>query len=193
MRLLTTNFADSMGLIISNSNETIRLMEKCLVMKEDRILRVGNNDPWGYSSLCAAIGLLETHLGIKTPDAAKASSAERFISLHYKLLAYQTVDASSSQPPSGGGHESSSYIGPKPNTPASMYGASPLSSSLEALTSTTTMAATPTLPPPVTMPWSMAMTSDPGQSLGPNPDYNLDLLGTNLNDLWGIDFSDTFF
>ncbi|KAK8862079.1 fungal-specific transcription factor domain-containing protein [Apiospora arundinis] len=185
--------SNSMGLIISNSNETIRLMEKCLVMKEDRILRVGNNDPWGYSSLCAAIGLLETHLGIKTPDAAKASSAERFISLHYKLLAYQTVDASSSQPPSGGGHESSSYIGPKPNTPASMYGASPLSSSLGALTSTTTMAATPTLPPPVTMPWSMAMTSDPGQSLGPNPDYNLDLLGTNLNDLWGIDFSDTFF
>ena len=104
---LTTITTDSLGLIISNSNETIRLMEKCLVMKEDRILRVGNNDPWGYSSLCAAIGLLETHLGIKTPDAAKASSAERFISLHYKLLAYQSVD--SSQPP--GGQES--HIGPK--------------------------------------------------------------------------------
>lgn len=99
------NTADSPGLILSNSNETIRLMEKCLVMKEDRILRLGNNDPWGYSSLCAAIGLLETHLGIKTPDTAKASSAERFISLHYKLLAYQMVDGSpGSQEP---------YIGPK--------------------------------------------------------------------------------
>ncbi|KAK8129872.1 hypothetical protein PG999_002252, partial [Apiospora kogelbergensis] len=175
--------SDSLGLIISNSNETIRLMEKCLVMKEDRILRVGNNDPWGYSSLCAAIGLLETHLGIKTPDAAKASSAERFISLHYKLLAYQSVD--SSQPP--GGQES--HIGPKPNTPASMYGASPLSSSLAGLTSTT-VTATPTLPP-LGMPWLMPM-ADPSQPMGPNPDYNLDLLGTNLNDLWGIDFSETF-
>ncbi|KAK7920762.1 hypothetical protein PG985_008784 [Apiospora marii] len=176
---------DSPGLILSNSAETIRLMEKCLVMKEDRILRLGNNDPWGYSSLCAAIGLLETHLGIKTPDAAKASSAERFISLHYKLLAYQMVDGSpSSQEP---------YIGPKPNTPASMYGASPLSSSLGAMTSAT-VAPTPTLPP-LSMPWIMPMATDPSQSnqpFGPNPDYNLDLLGTDLGDLWGVDFSDTF-
>jgi hypothetical protein len=68
-------------------------------MKEDRILRCGNNDPWGYSSMCAALGLLETHLGSKTSDEAKAASAERFISLHYKLLAYQVSQPSSQQQP----------------------------------------------------------------------------------------------
>lgn len=67
-------------------------------MKEDRVLRCGNNDPWGYSSMCAAYGLLETHMGIKTSEAAKASAAERFISLHYKLLAFQ-IPPYSSQPP----------------------------------------------------------------------------------------------
>ncbi len=39
--------------------------------------------------MCAANGLLEAHLGDKTPEAAKASSAERFVNLHYKLLARQ--------------------------------------------------------------------------------------------------------
>jgi hypothetical protein len=71
------------------SGETMKLIEKCIALKEDRVLRCGNNDPWGYSSMCAVLGLLETHLGIKTSEAAKASAAERFISLHYKLLAYQ--------------------------------------------------------------------------------------------------------
>lgn len=78
-----------MNLIMSNAQETLRLIERCIAMKEDRVLRCGNNDPWGYSSMCAAFGLLETHMGIKTSEAAKASAAERFISLHYKLLAFQ--------------------------------------------------------------------------------------------------------
>lgn len=78
-----------MSLILASSNESLKLIEKCIVMKEDRVLRCGNNDPWGYSSMCGALGLLEVHLGIKTSEAAKASAAERFISLHYKLLAYQ--------------------------------------------------------------------------------------------------------
>lgn len=58
-------------------------------MKEDRILRCGHNDPWGYSSMCAALGLLETHLGTKSTEVAKAASAERFISLHYRLVSNQ--------------------------------------------------------------------------------------------------------
>ena len=79
----------STNMIMINSQHTLQLLEKCLAMKEDRILRCGNNEPWGYSIMCAAFGLLEAHLGTKTPEAAKAASAERFINLHYKLLAGQ--------------------------------------------------------------------------------------------------------
>lgn len=82
-------------MIMVNAHHTIQLVEKCLAMKEDRILRCGNNEPWGYSIMCAATGLLEAHLGEKTSEAAKASSAERFINLHYKLLAWQDPPASS--------------------------------------------------------------------------------------------------
>lgn len=74
---------------MSNAQETISLIEKCIAMKEDRILRCGHNDPWGYSSMCAALGLLETHLGTKSTEVAKAASAERFISLHYRLVSNQ--------------------------------------------------------------------------------------------------------
>ena len=79
----------STNMIMINSQHTLQLLQKCLAMKEDRILRCGNDEPWGYSIMCAAFGLLEAHLGTKTPEAAKAASAERFINLHYKLLAGQ--------------------------------------------------------------------------------------------------------
>lgn len=79
----------STNMIMVNSQHTLKLLDKCLQMKEDRILRCGNNEPWGYSILCAAYGLLETHLGIKDSQSAKSSSAERFINLHYRLLAGQ--------------------------------------------------------------------------------------------------------
>ncbi|KAK4102004.1 hypothetical protein N658DRAFT_515694 [Parathielavia hyrcaniae] len=79
----------STNMIMINSQHTLQLLEKCLAMKEDRILRCGNNEPWGYSIMCAAFGLLEAHLGTKTPEAAKAASAERFVHLHWKLLAGQ--------------------------------------------------------------------------------------------------------
>lgn len=79
----------STNMIMVNSQHTLKLLEKCLQMKEDRILRCGNNEPWGYSIMCAAYGLLETHLGNKESQAAKSSSAERFVNLHYRLLAGQ--------------------------------------------------------------------------------------------------------
>lgn len=79
----------STSLISSYNKETLQLVEKCIAVKEDRVLRCGNNDPWGYSSMCAAYGLMETHLGLKTVEAAKVQAAERFISLHFKLLSYQ--------------------------------------------------------------------------------------------------------
>ena len=74
---------------MASSQETLKLIEKCIAMKEDRILRGMNNDPVGYFSVCSALGLLETHLGLKTPGEAKAAAAERFIALHYRLLANQ--------------------------------------------------------------------------------------------------------
>ena len=74
---------------MANYQETLKVIEKCIAMKEDRILRGMSNDPVGYFSICSALGLLETHLGLKTPGQAKAAAAERFIGLHYKLLAYQ--------------------------------------------------------------------------------------------------------
>lgn len=94
---------NSTNMIMINSNHTLQLMEKCLAMKEDRLLRCGNNEPWGYSIMCAAFGLLEAHLGVKTPEAAKASSAERFVGLHYKLLAGQDPPVSSQASLGGGG------------------------------------------------------------------------------------------
>ena len=74
---------------MANYQETLKVIEKCIAMKEDRILRGMSNDPVGYFSICSVLGLLETHLGLKTPRQAKAAAAERFIGLHYKLLAYQ--------------------------------------------------------------------------------------------------------
>ncbi|KAK3344784.1 hypothetical protein B0H65DRAFT_185539 [Neurospora tetraspora] len=76
----------STNMIMINSQHTLQLLEKCLSIKEDRILCCGNNEPWGYSIMCAAVGLLEAHLGVKTTEQAKATSAERFIKLHCKLV-----------------------------------------------------------------------------------------------------------
>ncbi len=86
----------STNMIMVNSEHTVKLLEKCLSMKEDRILRCGNNEPWGYSIMCAAVGLLHAHLGEKSSEAAKVASAERFINLHYKMLARQDPPSSGS-------------------------------------------------------------------------------------------------
>lgn len=79
----------STNMIMVNSQQTITLLDKCLAMKEDRILRCGNSEPWGYSIMCAAYGLLETHLGVKSAQMARSTCAERFINLHYRLMAGQ--------------------------------------------------------------------------------------------------------
>ncbi|KAK4228919.1 fungal-specific transcription factor domain-containing protein [Podospora fimiseda] len=88
---------NSTNMIMVNSQHTLQLLEKCLAMKEDRILRCGNNEPWGYSIMCAAFGLLEAHLGVKTPQEAKQASADKFVRLHLKLASGQKAPPSSSQ------------------------------------------------------------------------------------------------
>ena len=84
-------------MIMISSQDTMSLIEKCLQMKEERVLRCGNNEPWDYSILCAARELLAVHLGEKTPEAAKAAAAERFVNMHLKLLAFQDPPASTQQ------------------------------------------------------------------------------------------------
>ncbi|KAI0161187.1 hypothetical protein GGR52DRAFT_164627 [Hypoxylon sp. FL1284] len=167
---------DSTNLIMSNAQETLRLVERCIVMKEDRVLRCGNNDPWSYSSMCAACGLLETHMGIKTSEAAKASAAERFISLHYKLLAFQ-IPPYLNQPPL-----TSPQTAQDPISRAKSITPFPVD-------------ATPSMPmgntpyqqrdgSSLSMPWLMPST-DSNQLHTPNPEFNFEMLGSDLNDLWG--------
>ncbi|KAJ2998658.1 hypothetical protein NUW58_g246 [Xylaria curta] len=175
----------STSLINVNNKETLQLVEKCIALKEDRVLRCGNNDPWGYSSMCAAYGLLETHLGIRTPEAAKAQAAERFIGLHYKLLSYQvSIDGQQEAQPDSTAQQPSS--GPNNFIAANAYPAT-------TLVPPTQLAPTP-LPReglPLSVPWSLPQT-DLSQLLVPNPDFNFELLGSDLNDLWG-DLSGTDF
>ena len=85
---------DSTNMIMTNSQRTLKLLEKCLAMKEDRLLRCGNDETGDYKNMCAALGLLEAHLGTKTTEAAKSSSADRVNSLHHKLLVNQEAQIS---------------------------------------------------------------------------------------------------
>ncbi|GAW14894.1 hypothetical protein ANO14919_042990 [Xylariales sp. No.14919] len=169
----------STSLINTNSKETLQLIEKCIALKEDRVLRCGNNDPWGYSSMCAAYGLIETHLNLKTPEAAKAQAAERFISLHYKLLSYQVplegqqgtqLNGIIQQPSSAQHNEATSVsaYSTTPPVPTTQLGSTALSR--DGL--------------PLSVPWLMPP-ADPSQMLVPNPDFSFELLGSDLNDLWG--------
>ncbi|KAJ3562628.1 hypothetical protein NPX13_g8493 [Xylaria arbuscula] len=170
----------STSLINANSKETLTLIEKCIALKEDRVLRCGNNDPWGYSSLCAAYGLLETHLGRKTAEDARSHAAQRFISLHYRLLSYQVPvegqqetqpDAIVQQPVSTQHNDNITMSAYPTGTPMS----------------TTHLGSTPPNRDglPMSVPWAMPPL-DPSQLLIPNPEYNFELLGSDLNDLWGI-------
>ncbi|KAI0442836.1 hypothetical protein F4803DRAFT_517527 [Xylaria telfairii] len=175
----------STSLISSNSKETLQLVEKCIAVKEDRVLRCGNNDPWGYSSMCAAYGLMETHLGLKTVEAAKVQAAERFISLHFKLLSYQ-VPPEGQQEAQLDGMAQQSSSAPNEFIPITYPTGTPLP---------TTQLGSTTLHReglPLSIPWSMPPT-DLSQLLVPNPDYNFELLGSDLNDLWadwgGADFA----
>jgi hypothetical protein len=195
-------------MIMVNSQHTLKLLEKCVAIKEDRILRCGNNEPWGYSIMCSALGLVEAHLGLKTSEAARAASAERFINLHYRLLALQEPPLPAAGPGVGlarpvtpvvfgdGERGRASSMMPPPSrertrsiTPF-QFTASQASAGLDA--------------PPT--PWwtaggdfavsdSHALLLDivddtDTDALGllqmpPNPDHSLEALGIDLTELWG--------
>lgn len=75
----------STNMIMINAKHTVELIEKCISMKEDRLLRSGNYEPWGFVFLYGALGLLQAHLNLKAAADAKASSIERLKNLQYKL------------------------------------------------------------------------------------------------------------
>jgi len=170
----------STNMIMINSQHTVKLIEKCLAMKEDRLLRCGNNEPWGYSIMCAALGLLEAHLGTKTTEAAKSSSAERFVNLHHKLLANQEAQVSDRNLPL----TPLGAMGP-PLTAASAGhpGQPDILDRHKSVTPFrfTTPAVTPLPIDASAAPWLMP--ADQPQPF--NMDPSLELLGLNLNELWG--------
>lgn len=161
----------STNMIMINSRHTLKLMEKCIAIKEDRLLRCGNSEPWGYSIMCAALGLLETHLGTKTPEAARSTSAERFVKLHQRMLAGQEA---SGEPVAG---EATRTL----SAPCAASEAPP----------DRAKSVTPFVFHPTTMPWAPLDGSTPGslelgdvtQLFGLDP--SLEPLGLNLNELWG--------
>lgn len=154
-------------MIMINSPHTAKLIERCLAMKADRLLRCGNNEPWGYSILCASLGLLEAHLGTKSPEQAKASSAERFVNLYYTLLANQEPPVAVQPDQLRGGVPAEIPARPKSVTPFSFHGLTQPSGTAEGTAA------------PV--PW-LAGNLDP-QSF--NSDLNLEALGLDLNEMWG--------
>ncbi|KAI9158341.1 Transcription factor asR3 [Paramyrothecium foliicola] len=161
----------STNMIMINSQHTLKLIEKCIAMKEDRLLRTGNNEPWGYSIMCSALGLLEAHLGTKSVEVAKSTSAERFVSLHYKLLANQEA----STPPDE--VQPASIC-----ADATLAGTSNgLSDRMKSITPFTFPGSIPGATDPTAASWLMG--SDLTQPF--NLDPSLELLGLNLNQLWG--------
>ncbi|KAG6360430.1 hypothetical protein INS49_011490 [Diaporthe citri] len=236
----------STNMIMVNSPHTLKLLDQCLQMKEDRILRCGNNEPWGYSIMCAAYGLLETHLGIKDSQTAKSSSAERFINLHYRLLAgqeppvlgpqqQQQIAAAQAQHSQQGGGSNLQVRAEGPSlleraktiTPYLHPGVSAAAASASSgaggggggggvavsgggdvagLPSTPwwLAAADPTVSLPPDGPGSLAGPSperrsnrDPSQmQMQPqaplNPEFNMEMLGFNLNELWAVDTWDAY-
>ncbi|KHN98214.1 C6 zinc finger domain containing protein [Metarhizium album ARSEF 1941] len=175
----------STNMIMINSHHTLKLMEKCIAMKEDRLLRCGNNEPWGYSIMCAALGLLEAHLGTKTTEVAKSTSAERFVNLHYRLLANQEPPVASENVPGTPVSGAATAL----SAPGLGLGPSPGLEVPERPKSVTPFAFPPSMPAvPVdaTTAPATAWMVGAGDSAQPfNMDPSLELLGLNLNELWG--------
>ncbi|KAJ2894002.1 C6 zinc finger domain-containing protein [Zalerion maritima] len=192
----------STNMIMINSEHTLRLLEKCLAMKEDRLLRCGNNEPWGYSIMCAAYGLLEAHLGLKTTQEAKAASAQRFVDLHYKMVGGAPAVGVNGAPLAMGGQPP--QVGATPagcdaNSEAGMTlngnGAAPampmnmMGQMMPPGVNSINADGTPAAP----LPWLFAG-GDPSNAgavntMGMMPEFNLEVLGLNLNDLWGDDWN----
>ncbi|RDA91132.1 hypothetical protein CP533_0461 [Ophiocordyceps camponoti-saundersi (nom. inval.)] len=202
----------STNMIMINSPHTLKLIEKCITMKEDRLLRCGNNEPWGYSIMCAALGLLEVHLGTKTLEAARSSSAEKFVNLHCRLLAQQEASSTGGLDPgtpplvttptttTATATTSCSARSPERTSPdrAKVSTTTTTTTATASLNGTISGLARPSMTPfpfqPSLLSAAAASLVDPtgagGLGLGDaaqffDLDPSLELLGLNLNELWG--------
>ncbi|KAG6100330.1 hypothetical protein E4U30_004919 [Claviceps sp. LM220 group G6] len=178
----------STNMIMINSHHTLKLIEKCIAMKEDRLLRCGNNEPWGYSIMCAALGLLEAHLGTKTAEAAKSTSGERFVNLHHRLLENQEP-----------AEVSESNAGIRNALRNADSGTNNLGGALISGVTGLDMPGQSKSAPPFVFPPSLPsvpvnpaaasatswMLGEGDQAQPFNMDPSLELLGLNLNELWG--------
>ncbi|OIW27202.1 hypothetical protein CONLIGDRAFT_633539 [Coniochaeta ligniaria NRRL 30616] len=196
----------STNMIMISSQDTMSLIDKCLQMREDRVLRCGNNEPWGYSILCAARELLAVHLGEKTPEAAKAAAAERFVNMHLKILALQDPPASTQQSDKQALLSQLPAPSQQPMPPSSVNALSALSAQQEvpgfrsksatpfpASQGSATQVAGGPIEVPGT-PWWVPNPSDPTaitpQMQPMNQDFSFDHFGLDLNTLWGGDIQD---
>jgi hypothetical protein len=75
---------DSTSIIMTSSESTVDLLDKCLSYMEDLYLRSFHGEPWCFVTMGAAIMLLRIHLGHETLQTGKASCAQSFLNLHYK-------------------------------------------------------------------------------------------------------------
>ncbi|KAB5586215.1 fungal-specific transcription factor domain-containing protein [Coniochaeta sp. 2T2.1] len=205
----------STNMIMISSQDTMSLIDKCLQMREDRVLRCGNNEPWGYSILCAARELLAVHLGEKTPEAAKAAAAERFVNMHLKILALQDPPASTQQSHQSDKQALLSQLPPPPPSqsaqsaaaanPLAALAAGPEVSGFRSKSATpfpaSQSSATQVNNGPIEVPgtpWWVPNPSDPTaitpqmQPLNPDfrPDITFEHFGLDLNSLWGGDLGD---
>ena len=197
----------STNMIMINSQHTAKLIERCIAMKEDKLLRCGNHEPWGYSIMCAALGLLEAHLGTKPLEVAKSTSAERFVQLQYRLVENQEPRIASANNNNndtastlvgGGGHF---VMGPVANPgldvptrpkveEEALYAPYMDLAADTNLQSTTPFTFTPSMQAmagtgttAMGVPNWAPDNADPMQLF--NLDPSLELLGLNLNELWG--------
>ncbi|KAG7127597.1 Transcription factor asR3 like protein [Verticillium longisporum] len=123
--------------------------------------------PWGYSIMCAALGLLE-----------------RFVNLHYKLLSYQDPPMSSTSSASAAAAASANEAARLPGlevperaksvTPFSFPGFPASQGSAAGLAEG---------PAAMSMTWMPSAVDPAAQAF--NPDFSMETLGLNLNELWG--------
>ncbi|KAI8964128.1 hypothetical protein F5Y11DRAFT_118830 [Daldinia sp. FL1419] len=81
----------SNSIIVTDSQSTVDLLERCVPLMEDRHLRCCYSELWCFITMYAAIMLLKVHLEKESRQTAKAVCARRFLDLHYRQMERQKM------------------------------------------------------------------------------------------------------